>query len=187
MPKRFCLNLPCFPLIISARDLRGLLLEPVMALPRLPLSNKASTDSCNILFSFLTMISGALSSINLFNLLFRLITLLYKSFKSEVANLPPSRGTRGLRSGGKTGKTSNIIHSGLLLEFINALSILRRLASFFFFASLFVEAICSSTSITSCSRFISERRIFTDSAPIPAENSSPNSSSFSKYSSSSKI
>ena len=59
--------------------------------------------------------------------------------------------------------------------------------SFFFLASLFVESICSCTSDISLSKFISERRIFTDSAPIPAENSSPNSSSFSKYSSSSKI
>ena len=44
--------------------------------------NRAST--------FLTMISGAPSSNNLFNLLFLFITLLYKSFKSDVANLPPS-------------------------------------------------------------------------------------------------
>ena len=84
-----------------------------MTLPLLPLSNNASTDSCNILFSFLTIISGAFKSINLFNLLFLLITLLYKSFKSEVANLPPSRGTNGLSSGGITGIHVKIIHSGL--------------------------------------------------------------------------
>ena len=66
------------------------------------------------------MISGALSSINRASLLFRLITLLYKSFKSDDANLPPSRGTKGLSSGGMTGITVKIIHSGLFPEPINA-------------------------------------------------------------------
>ena len=48
-----------------------------------------------------------------------LITLLYKSFKSEVANLPPSRGTKGLSSGGITGMVVKIIHSGLLPDVKN--------------------------------------------------------------------
>ena len=47
------------------------------------------------------------------------MTRLYKSFKSDVANLPPSNGTSGRKSGGKTGNTVRIIHSGLLPEFIN--------------------------------------------------------------------
>ena len=64
--------------------------RPVTGLPLLPLSIRASTASCNILFSFLTIISGAPKSKSFFNLLFLFITLLYKSFKSEVANLPPS-------------------------------------------------------------------------------------------------
>ena len=97
---------------MSASDLSGLLFVPKIALPLLPLSSKASTDSCNILFSFLTIISGAPSSSKRFNLLFLLITLLYKSLRSEVANLPPSNGTSGLKSGGKTGSTFMIIHSG---------------------------------------------------------------------------
>ena len=42
-----------------------------------------------------------------------MITLLYKSFKSDVANLPPSSGTSGLSSGGITGIAFKIIHSGL--------------------------------------------------------------------------
>ena len=63
--------------------------------------------------------SGAFKSINLFNLLFLLITLRYKSFKSEVANLPPSKGTSGLSSGGITGIVVNIIHSGLFPDWIN--------------------------------------------------------------------
>ena len=65
------------------------------------------------------MISGAFKSINLFNLLFLLITLLYKSFKSDVANLPPSSGTKGLSSGGMTGTVVKIIHSGLFSDEIN--------------------------------------------------------------------
>ena len=66
------------------------------------------------------MMSGAPSSNNLFNLLFLFITLLYKSFKSEVANLPPSNCTIGLKSGGITGIASRIIHSGLFPDFLNA-------------------------------------------------------------------
>ena len=46
--------------------------------------------------------------------MFLFITLLYKSFKSDVANLPPSNGTSGLNSGGITGTDVKIIHSGLL-------------------------------------------------------------------------
>ena len=55
-------------------------------------------------------------SINFFKRLLREITLRYKSFKSEVANLPPSSCNIGLKSGGMTGMTSKIIHSGLLSE-----------------------------------------------------------------------
>ena len=51
-------------------------------------------------------------SINLRKRLFLMITRRYKSFKSEVAKRPPSKGTRGLRSGGITGTTSSTIHSG---------------------------------------------------------------------------
>ena len=57
-------------------DFRARLFDPVTALPLLPLSSKASTDSCNILFSFLVIMSGALRSSNLFSLLFLFITLL---------------------------------------------------------------------------------------------------------------
>ena len=48
-----------------------------------------------------------------------MITLLYRSFKSEVANLPPSNGTKGLNSGGITGIVVKIIHSGLFPVSIN--------------------------------------------------------------------
>ena len=158
---------------MSAKDLRGLLLEPVIALPLLPLSKRASTDSWSILFSFLTIISGALSSINLLSLLFLFITLLYRSLRSEVANLPPSRGTKGLKSGGSTGNTSRIIHSGLLEELLNDFMIFILLESFFIFASDLVSVICCSIKAISSSKSISISNILTASAPIPALNSSP--------------
>ena len=65
-------------------------------------------------FSLRTIISGASSSNSLLSRLFLFITRRYKSFKSDVANLPPSNGTKGLKSGGRIGKTFNTIHSGLL-------------------------------------------------------------------------
>ena len=119
---------------------------PVIALPLLPLSRRASTDSCSILFSFLTMMSGAFNSSNLFNLLFLLITRLYKSFKSDVANLPPSSGTNGRKSGGNIGKTSSIIHSGLFPEFINDSINLRRFIFLLFLACDLVTFISSFKS-----------------------------------------
>ena len=90
------------------------------------------------------MISGAFKSKSLFNLLFLLITLLYKSFKSEVANLPPSKGTNGLNSGGITGTVVNIIHSGLFPEFINdsiSLSLLIVLSSVTFDFTSFKDSL----------------------------------------------
>ena len=158
---------------MSARDLRGRLLEPVTALPLLPLSKRASTDSCSILFSLRVIISGALRSNNLLSLLFLLITLLYKSFKSEVANLPPSKGTRGLKSGGKIGKTSSTIHSGLFPDSLNDLSNFNLLAYFLSFASDLVRGISSWISLIAASKSNSFRRVWMDSAPIPASNSSP--------------
>ena len=46
--------------------------------------------------------------------LFLFIILRYKSFKSEVAKRPPSSCTIGRISGGITGSTVRIIHSGRL-------------------------------------------------------------------------
>ncbi len=105
---------------MSAKDFNGLLLEPVTALPRRPLSNKASTDSCNIRFSLRTMMSGACKSNKRFKRLLRLITRRYKSFKSDVAKRPPSNGTNGRKSGGKIGNTVKIMCSGLLPDLLNA-------------------------------------------------------------------
>ncbi|SKT92745.1 Uncharacterised protein [Mycobacteroides abscessus subsp. abscessus] len=78
------------PLSRSDSDLSGRLPGPVTGLPRRPLSNNASTDSCSIRFSLLTMISGAPRSISRLRRLLRLITRRYRSFRSEVAKRPPS-------------------------------------------------------------------------------------------------
>ena len=64
------------------------------------------------------MTSGAFISISCFNLLFLIIILRYKSLRSLAANLPPSRGTKGLNSGGITGSIETIIHSGLFNLFL---------------------------------------------------------------------
>ena len=152
---------------MSDKDFKGLFPAPVTGLPLLPLSIKASTDSCNILFSFLTIISGAPNSNNLFKRLFLLITLLYKSFKSDVANLPPSNCTIGLNSGGITGTTCIIIHSGLFPEILNASTVSNLFTNFTLFCSLAVSnsfLICADNASTST--FCSNS--FNASAPILA-------------------
>ncbi len=128
LPSRFCLNRPCLPLIMSEIDFNGRLLVPVSARPRRPLSNSASTDSCSIRFSFLTIISGASSSSNRFKRLFLLITRRYRSFKSELANRPASSATSGLKSGGRTGRTVNSIWTGSLPDSIKESIIFKRFA-----------------------------------------------------------
>ena len=89
------------------------------------------------------MISGALRSRSLLSLLFLLITLLYKSLRSEVANLPPSNGTRGLKSGGRIGSTSKTIHSGLFPDSLKDFNNFNLFANFFNLASDFVKGISS--------------------------------------------
>ena len=86
--------------------------------------------------------SGAFSSSRRFSRLFRLITRRYRSFRSEVAKRPPSSGTSGRSSGGSTGSTSRIIHSGLIPDLWNASSTLRRLAIFLILVS---EPVVSSS------------------------------------------
>ena len=121
--------------------------------------------------------SGALRSKSLFNLLFLFITLLYKSFKSEVANLPPSKGTSGLNSGGITGTDVKIIHSGLFPEFIND-SISFNLLTVR--SSVTLDFMSFKDSLNFCCSFLRSKLTkisLTASAPIPAVNeSSPNSS-----------
>ncbi len=145
---------------------------PVTGRPLLPLSISASTASCSILFSFLTIISGAPSSSSLFNLLFLLMILLYRSFRSEVAKRPPSSCTIGRRSGGITGIASMIIHSGILPDSLNASTTSRRLMilALFWPVDSFKPAFNSSASV---SRSMACSSSLIDSAPIPARNLLP--------------
>ena len=97
---------------MSESDFKARLPSDLTAFTFLELSNKESTASCNIRFSFLKITSGALMSIKRLRRLLRMITRRYKSFKSEVAKRPPSNGTNGLNSGGITGTMRTTIHSG---------------------------------------------------------------------------
>ncbi len=159
---------------MSESDFSGRLFGPVMVLPRRPLSNSASTASCSIRFSLRMMMSGALSSCSRFSRLFRLMTRRYRSLRSEVANRPPSSGTSGRRSGGMTGMTSSIIHSGRLPEMRKASTTLRRLESFFRLASELVSRASRRSSSDSLWTSIPRSISRTASPPIPAEKlSSP--------------
>ena len=145
---------------------------PVIARPRRPLSNKASTDSCSIRFSLRIMMSGACNSNNLFKRLLRLITRRYKSFKSDVANRPPSKGTNGRKSGGITGNTVRIIHSGFVLDSKKASTSFKRLTKFLRLASEVVSFKSARIEARSASKSILERISRKASAPIPALNES---------------
>ncbi len=139
---------------------------PVTGLPRRPLSIRASTASWSIRFSLRTMISGAPNSSSLAKRLFLFMILLYKSFKSEVAKRPPSSCTMGRISGGMTGITSIIIHSGRLPEVRNASttsSLLMILARFCPVES--ASALLSS--VESFSRLMALSSSWMASAPIP--------------------
>ena len=123
------------------------------------------------------MISGAFRSKSLFNRLFLFITLLYKSFKSDVANLPPSRGTNGLSSGGITGIEVKIIHSGLFPELIKDSISFNLLIVL---SSVTLDFMSFKDSLNFCCSFLRSKFTkisLTASAPIPAvKASSPNSS-----------
>ncbi len=106
-------------------------------------------------------ISGALRSNNLLKRLFLLITLRYKSLRSDVANLPPSRGTNGLNSGGSTGRISKIIHSGLIPDFWNASSTFKRLAIFLIFnITIIIYAIISKKFLLNHMKMLLPRLVF---------------------------
>ena len=166
---------------MSAKDFSGIRLVPVIARPRRPLSNKASTDSCNIRFSLRTMMSGAFKSNKRFKRLLRLITRRYKSFKSDVAKRPPSSGTNGRKSGGRMGNTSMTIHSGLLPESSNASINFKRFVNFLIFVSEFVASISSRITSISFAKLMLRNNSCTASAPIRASNSSPYSSMACRY------
>ena len=126
------------------------------------------------------IISGACSSKRCFKRLFLLITLLYKSFRSEVANLPPSSCTIGCSSGGKIGKTVKIIHSGLFPLFLK-LSITRSLFIAFFLLWPEVCWISSIRILIEESKSNSCKIFKIASAPISALKTSPHLSLYSLY------
>src|SRR5579875_2892184 len=63
------------------------------------------------------------------------IDALSEQILTEAAKRPPSRGTSGRSSGGITGMTSRIIHSGLLPDLRKLSTTRRRLAYFSFFCA----------------------------------------------------
>ena len=132
------------------------------------------------------MISGAPSSIRRARRLFLLIILLYKSLRSDVANLPPSSCTIGLKSGGITGISVRIIHSGLVPAVRNASITSILLTSLAAFCEVVVaSSALSFSSSASRSTLLKSSRIA--SAPIPTLNSSPYWSYNSLYSCSDNI
>ena len=108
--------------------------------------------------------------------LLRLMTRRYRSLRSDVAKRPPSSGTSGRRSGGITGTTSRIIHSGLLRtspespELRNASTILSRLSICFLRCCEFSSTSCVAQLLgrLSTSRRRSSSR--TAGAPMSARN-----------------
>ena len=141
---------------MSDKLFKGRLPGPVTGRPRRPLSISASTASCSILFSLRTIISGAPRSSSLARRLLRLMMRRYRSFRSDVAKRPPSSWTIGRRSGGMTGMTFKIIHSGLFPESRNASTTSRRLT---IRARFWPVAAASSSRrfLCSCSRSISAK------------------------------
>ena len=139
---------------------------PVTGLPRRPLSIRASTASWSMRFSLRTMMSGAPSSSSLARRLFLLMILLYKSLRSEVAKRPPSSCTMGRISGGITGITSMIIHSGRLPEVRNASTTSNLLMILARFCPV-ESARALRRSWESFSRLMERSSSWMASAPIP--------------------
>ena len=150
---------------MSDSDFNGRLPGPVTGRPRRPLSNSASTDSCSIRFSLLMMISGAPRSSSRLSRLFRLMTRRYRSFRSEVANRPPSSWTIGRRSGGITGIASSTMPIGLFSVLRNALTTFSRFSARVLRCRLPVS-ICSLRFSASASRSKLSRRFWIASAPM---------------------
>ena len=110
------------------------------------------------------------------NLRFRLITILYNSFKSDEANRPASSFTKGLNPAGKTGNTVIIIHSGLLPEEIKSCNNFNLFTIFFLIVSdlVFSNSFCKiSCSFTKSIFFNISNKA---SPPVLATNSSSSNS-----------
>ena len=106
----------------------------------------------------------------------RLMTRRYRSFRSEVANRPPSRGTSGRSSGGMTGMTSRIIHSGRLSDLRKASTTFNRLMIFLRFWSEDDSCISERRESASSSRSRRRNSSRIASAPMPVTTSALGSS-----------
>ena len=137
-------------------------------------------------FSLRVITSGACKSINCCRRLLRLITRRYKSFRSDVANRPPSNGTIGRRSGGITGIVVITIHSGRI-EFFARLfnNLIRRTRR-----SLRVPTTVSnafSNCVMSVVVLMSFSSVKIASAPMPASKTWPYFNERSRYTVSERI
>jgi hypothetical protein len=110
--------------------------------------------------------SGARSSIRRFRRLLRLMTRRYRSFRSDVAKRPPSSGTSGRSSGGRTGTMSRIIHSGRVPDSNERFDQLQALDEFLALGFRCGLAQIFFALTFSASRSIAERIFFSASAPI---------------------
>ncbi len=119
--------------------------------------------------------SGALRSISFFNRLLRLITLRYRSLRSDVANRPPVSCTIGRKSGGITGNACRHIALGLIPARNMLSSSLRRFINFFLRCPFAPSTSSVSSAIKSVSS-ISSSNSFKALPPMPTSISSSNSS-----------
>ena len=108
-----------------------------------------------------------------FKRLLRLIILLYKSFKSLAAKRPPSSGTSGRKSGGMTGRTLKIIHSGRLPLSLNSSIVLIRRISFVRSISLCVAINCSCKAGISLSKSMPSNKVLIAGAPMSTFKRAP--------------
>ena len=98
----------------------------------------------------------------------------YRSFRSLAAKRPPSKGTRGLNSGGITGKIDTTIHSGLFIFFKSVISTKNDFTTFNLFKASsrfcldFEFFKTSSKSRRNSTRFIRANISFSASPPIAA-------------------
>ena len=101
-----------------------------------------------------------------FKRLLRLMIRRYKSFKSDAAKRPPSSGTSGRKSGGMTGKTLKIIHSGRLPLSLNSSIVLMRRTSLVRSTSLCVSLSCACKAGISLSKSMPSNNVRMAGAPM---------------------
>ena len=131
--------------------------------------------------------SGALSCMRRLRRLLRLMTRRYRSLRSEVAKRPPSSWTMGRISGGMTGSTSMIIHSGRLPLLAECLDDLQALDDLRASSGRWPPPARRAAARRACRRSICCRSFLMASAPMPASKSSSYFSRMSRYSFSDRI